>query len=246
MKILLVNDHTLIREGIRYFVEQLADDITILEADTCARVDALLREHPDVDIILFHARMPGSIAATAFAEVRDRRPSVRIVVLSASTAHSDVAFALEHGAMGYIPTTVSGQVLLGALRLVLAGGIYIPPELLGKDRQEDTVANTPEASDGSRIGRGPNASRPRYLTPRQTQVFALLASGKSNKTIARELDMAVGTVKTHVTAILKALNATNRTQAAAAAHRDEGFQPSIPATSRAYRTHGDWGGLAMQ
>jgi DNA-binding NarL/FixJ family response regulator len=245
MKILLVDDHTLFRERLRHFVAELGDGLTILEADSFAHAQALVQEHADVDIVLLRADEPGAAVAVTLAKLRDHRPSARVVVLSSSTTPSDVAFVLECGAVGYIPSTVPGQVLLGALRLVLAGGMYIPPEFLCETRRKNSAADVPATNNG-RTTSG-STTRMTYLTPRQAQVFAQLASGKSNKMIARELGMAIGTVKTHVTAILKTLHATNRTQAAAAAHRrGHDTHPAIPGRVQAYGIPRDWSRLPMR
>jgi DNA-binding NarL/FixJ family response regulator len=120
-----------------------------------------------------------------------------VVVLSASEQPDTVMRALDAGAMGFIPKTSSNQVLLGALRLVLSGGVYLPAEVLRRSPIQASAASYRDLG----------------LTQRQAQVLALMVQGKPNKIICRELALAEGTVKIHVTAILKALDVTNRTQA---------------------------------
>ena len=130
-----------------------------------------------------------------------------VIVLSASDDRLHVLQAVNLGAAGFIPKTSSSRVMLSALKLVLSGGVYLPPALLD---QGDHGNEPPAAKTGAE---GAAA----FLTPRQREVLALLGQGKSNKEIARVLNLAEGTVKLHVTAILKALNVNNRTRAVVAA-----------------------------
>jgi len=130
-----------------------------------------------------------------------------VVVLSAVGDRETILKTLDVGAMGFISKNSSSKVLLGALRLVLSGGVYLPPEVL---EQRSGGAPLPAAPSGERWQ---NALATLDLTERQLQVLKLVIQGKPNKIIARELNVAEGTVKIHVTAILKALNVGNRTQA---------------------------------
>ena len=133
-------------------------------------------------------------------------PELPVVVISASEDPDDVTRALDSGAMGFIPKSQSSQVMINALRLVLAGGVYLPPEMVRHARARTGVSGTPPPSM-------PTTYRDIGLTERQAQVLALLIQGKPNKLICRDLDLAEGTVKIHITAILKALKVSNRTQA---------------------------------
>jgi DNA-binding NarL/FixJ family response regulator len=143
------------------------------------------------------------------AELRDRYPAVAVAVLSGSTDRSDVIRALDLGALGYIPKTARREVMLGALRLVFSGSMYIPPEILGREELSSKYcAPTQPAIDLARVS--PDELG---LTERQIEVLTLLRQGKSNKAIARMLNLAEPTVKNHVTAILKAFKVTSRTEA---------------------------------
>ena len=139
-------------------------------------------------------------------ELRERYPATSIVMLSAFNDRDNVVRALDNGAAGFIPKTDSRDVLLGALRLVLAGGTYIPPEALIREPAGTAVVGSPPA------GKRPSPAE-LGLTERQVDVLALMMQGKSNKLICRALDLAEPTVKNHVSAILKALDVTNRTEA---------------------------------
>jgi DNA-binding NarL/FixJ family response regulator len=140
-----------------------------------------------------------------------------VVVLSSANDRASVAQALDQGAMGYIPKLSSNEVLVSALRLVLSGGIYIPPEILA--RWESPPADRQAAAASGRDSPPQRTPADVGLSERQAQVLRLLLEGKSNKIICRELDLAESTVKNHVTLILKALNVTSRTQAVIAAAR---------------------------
>lgn len=141
---------------------------------------------------------------TALKALRERHPAISVVVISASVDRESVKQALEAGAMGYIPKSSSNEVLKNALQLVLGGGVYIPPEFLGRNESAAPVVAP---------GIGTRAPAEIGLTERQAQILALLMRGEPNKVICRELNLAESTVKNQITAILKALNVTSRMQA---------------------------------
>jgi DNA-binding NarL/FixJ family response regulator len=209
MKVLLIDDHALIREALRGVVRELTGEAEILDAPDARQAIARLAEHPDLDMVLLDLGLPDRSGFELLAELRERHPSVSIVVLSASQGRDDIEKALERGALGFIPKSASREVMVGALKLVLSGGIYVPPEILAP-RQAVAVpapARSPAPPSAAELG----------LTARQMEVLKLMMQGKSNKAICRALDLAEPTVKNHVTAILKALKATNRTEAVIAA-----------------------------
>ena len=212
MKILIVDDHPLIREALRHVLPGLAADIRLYDASDCASGLALAEQHPDLDLALLDLTLPGCTGMSALQTFRAAQPALPIVVLSGFDDSETVIAALDHGAMGFIPKSSTNEVLLGALRLVLSGGIYVPRQAiageygLGTPRKEETPRRPQTPSD---IG----------LTERQTEVLTLMVQGKPNKEICRDLNLAEGTVKVHITAILKVLGATNRTQAVVAASR---------------------------
>ena len=204
MKVLVVDDHPLIREALRQVLRALDENIELVEAAGAPEAAAAAEKHGDLDLILLDLALPGADGFEVLRELRERHPSFPIVVLSA-TEHAEVVMrALDAGAMGFIPKTSSNELLLGALRLVLSGGVYLPAEVLR--RSPAPVLRSAPAAAGADC-------RDLGLTQRQAQVLALVIQGKPNKIICRELDLAEGTVKIHVTAILKALGVANRTQA---------------------------------
>jgi DNA-binding NarL/FixJ family response regulator len=202
VKILIADDHTLFREGMRHVLALLADDVEISEAGNCAQTLQAVEADGDLSLVLLDLNMPGRDGFAALETLAQRYPALPIVVLSGSEDRADMQRALDNGAMGFIPKSATAPVMLGALRLVLAGGVYVPPELV-----------QPGAGDG------PARSVDAGLTPRQVEVLARVIEGKPNKIIAGELGLTEATVKAHVTAVFKALNVSNRTQAARAAER---------------------------
>ena len=144
-------------------------------------------------------------------QVRAERADIPVVVLSANDERGNVLGAIDAGAMGFISKRSPTQVLVNALRLVLAGGVYVPTQALDGGISK----SLPVGDSFARASESPVVRTPADLglTERQADVLALLVQGKPNKTICRELDLAEGTVKTHITAILRALGVTNRTQA---------------------------------
>jgi DNA-binding NarL/FixJ family response regulator len=211
MKILIVDDHPLIREALRHVLTTLDGDLELSEAQNGAEALAAVEAKATLDLILLDLGLPDINGFDALASLRERRPETPVVVLSASEQPEMVMRAIDAGAMGFIPKTSSNQLLLGALRLVMSGGVYLPLEVL---RQH---SGTPEqalqrAAEARKQGNALSA-RDIGLTARQAEILALMIQGKPNKLICRELKIAEGTVKIHVTAILKALNVANRTQA---------------------------------
>lgn len=201
MKILIVDDHTLFRQGLCYVLNELGEQISILEASGFEQARQQVAANPDLDLVLLDLNMPGEDGFTALDTFTRTYPVMPVVILSASKRHSDIKRALDAGAMGYIPKDTTSTVMLNALRLVLSGGIYVPPDMAQQFELKQGVSNAP------------------ILTPRQLQVLAQIVQGQSNKVIASELNLAEATVKMHVTSIMKSLGVTNRTQAAMVAEK---------------------------
>ena len=203
MKILIVDDHALFREGLCHVLDALENEVNILEAADYDRAMQTITAHPDIDLVLLDLNMPGKDGFTALDTFSHLYPTLPVVILSASNQRSDVQRALDAGAMGYIPKDTTSSIMLSALRLILSGGIYVPPNIT----QADNLATSPENNQTN------------GLTPKQLQVLALLVQGYSNKDIAELMQLAESTIKMHVTAILKTLGVNNRTQAALAAEK---------------------------
>lgn len=212
MKVLVVDDHPLILEALKQVLRDLDPAIEIIEARDGRQALDQAQLHPDLSLILLDLTLPYMHGFDLIGELRAASPELPVVVLSATEDRDTVLRAINDGAMGFIPKSSKTEVLIAALRLVFSGGVYLPPSVftspaggaLSEPRQPHAAARTPRD-----IG----------LTERQAQVLALLVQGKSNKLICRALDLAEGTVKIHVTAILRALNVSNRTEALVAVSR---------------------------
>lgn len=206
MKILVVDDHPLILEALQQILQQLDGEIEVHAARTADEGRTLVAAHTDADLLLLDLHLPEASGLGLLSELRNDFPDVPIVVLSGHDRREDILQALDNGAMGFIPKCAASDIMLHALRLILSGGIYVPPEIF-LYRDADTRLN---ASMGMcDLG----------LTARQAQVFALMLRGKSNKVIGRELGLSEGTIKIHVAACLRALKVANRTQAIILASR---------------------------
>lgn len=241
VRILIADDHELFRDGLRLVLSELDPALEILEASSFDQAIARAEEPPGVDLALLDLVMPGMTWHEGLTALKRRLGETPLVVLTAAEDRRLVADAVRLGASGFIPKTSSGKVMIGALRLVLSGGVYLPPALL-EDKEVASLkqalplgSDNPEAlDDPERAGvRAPTST---LLTPRQREVLALLGQGKSNKEIARVLDLSEGTVKLHVTAILKALKVSNRTGAVVAAAR-LGFATQAEPASNGGQNH---------
>jgi len=207
VKILLVDDHALIRDALRYVLKELAEETVVLETGERRQAIRSIEEHPDIDLILLDLMLPDGDGLPMLAELRQLYSDIPVVVLSALQDRETVRKVFELGALGLIPKSAPRAVILGALRLIFAGGVYIPPEILAGDapppprlgQRSETVQPSP-----SDLG----------LSDREVEVLALVMQGKGNKAICRDLGVTEPTVKKHVSAVLKALNAANRTEAA--------------------------------
>lgn len=216
MKILIVDDHPLIRQALKEVLRELDPHVELVEAENGIEALELAVSTSGLNLILLDLTLPGRTGFEVLEDLRERHAEVPVVVLSATDARDAVMRALDAGAMGYIPKTSHNDALLAALRLVLAGVPYLPRSVLfdpatasahsGHALERDTNHPTVEPSA---IG----------LTHRQAEVLSRLVQGKPNKIICRELGLAEGTVKIHISAILKALNVHNRTQAVIAVTR---------------------------
>jgi DNA-binding NarL/FixJ family response regulator len=206
MKILIVDDHVLIRDALRGVLRELKHAAVFFEASDARKAASLIQANPEIELVLLDLNLPDRSGMDVLAELRERHPSISVVVLSASDDRDHVKRALDLGALGFIPKSAPREVMLSAFNLVFAGGIYVPPEILSRSH---AAKPAPSVSRPSAANLG--------LTERQVDVLVLMMQGKSNKAICRALDLAEPTVKNHVTAILKALKASNRTEAVIAA-----------------------------
>ena len=223
MDVLIVDDHPLVREALARALAQLGYDMRVFQAGSVAGALSELQAHPAMGFILLDLMLPDAQGTTALERLRQARPDVPAAILSAEDGRLTVLAAFAHGARGFISKRSSYAVLVNALRLVLAGHTYIPPEILHAEAVPPALASAAGRALEPRCADGDPG-----LTPRQMEVLALLAQGKPNKVISRELRLAEGTVKTHAAAIFRRLRVANRTQAVFAMNR-LGIKLALPA-----------------
>lgn len=211
MKILLVDDHPMVLEGMKALLRQLDDNVEVVTAQTGHSALELMSAQPSPSLTLLDITLPDMDGFVALRICREHHPLTPVVVLSASDRQADMQRALDEGAAGFIPKASPPAVVLSALRLVLAGGVYVPKELVTgtQPSPHGDALTVPVAS----------AQTAPQLTPRQGDVLRLLMDGRSNKDIGRSLGCCESTVKAHVTRVLRALGVANRTQAARAAEK---------------------------
>ena len=208
MNILLVDDHALFREGLKFLLRGLDTGVQLDEAGTCA--EALERAASrSYDLVLLDLKLPGRDGLDALAALREALPEVPVVVLSGEDDPPMIRATIQRGAMGFIPKASTPEVLVQALRLVLAHSVYLPPAAL----EGNEASTLPRAADP--VGRSDATLL--GITQRQLEVLRCVIQGKTNKVIARELDISDGTVKQHLSDVLLRLGVKNRTEAVYAA-----------------------------
>jgi DNA-binding NarL/FixJ family response regulator len=203
MKFLIVDDHALIREALHAVLKQLKREAVIFEASNGCQAVHIVEENPDISLILLDINLPDRDGFSVLRELRDRYATIAVIIISSSNDQDAVKRAFKLGALGFITKTTAREVMLNAIELVFSGGIYIPSEILEESTAPQRTNELATRESPRDIG----------LTDRQIEVLGLLMKGKSNKIIARTLNMAVPTVKNHITVVLKALNVTSRTEA---------------------------------
>ncbi|WP_418130498.1 response regulator transcription factor [Variovorax sp. 375MFSha3.1] len=224
MKILIADDHRLVIEAVKAKLSELEPGIEFVLAMS---VDELLAgATDDLDLALIDLNMPGADGQAHIDEIRQRHPAVPVIVLSGYEDPAIMRNALERGVLGFIPKAYSPDVMLSAVRLVLAGGVYVPPMMLtavppgivaGMAQQAGSEAMVRGTGGGGGGGTQTLEHLRSVLTERQVEVLQLLSQGKPNKLIGRSLGISEGTVKIHLAAIFRALNVRNRTEAVVAA-----------------------------
>ncbi|MCL2830955.1 MAG: response regulator transcription factor [Betaproteobacteria bacterium] len=202
LRILIVEDHALVREGLAQTLYRLDDEVEILEAGSGAEAQGLLERAGVIDLLLLDLALPGEDGFQFLLKLRRNCPEIPVVIVSAYDDAITIRRALRQGASGFVPKAYSGERLLAALEAVLEGEIYTPEY---RPSQNGSPAMLPFGGYISAQDFG--------LTERQSEVLALVVRGCSNRDIADRLGMGEGTVKSHINAIFKALNVSNRVQA---------------------------------
>ncbi len=218
LKILVIDDHALVREGLCQVLKGLDEDVDVLQAGNCTQGFAIAHDHPDLDLVLLDYHLPDMTGLVALGVFGMRHPELPIVMLSGSANMQIMRHVLQAGASGFVTKSGLSDELLLAVRQVLDGGEYLPPGL------DETGGVPPPMPEDARIG----------LTQRQDLVLRELLDGRSNREIADTMSISEETVKSHVAAILRHFNVQNRTQAVVAAARS-GYSasPRQPPSNRA-------------
>ncbi len=218
MKILIADDHELFLKGLEFILEQNLQNITITTAQDYTEIFSILEQDKDFDLIITDLAMPGANWLTAINKIHNLLPETPIIIISAVFDKELLQQTLDIGVAGYIPKTANNNLIISAINLVLAGGMYIPHELLYStkpqtfptEKQKEYI--TP-LKNLEKITETQTDETKKGLTERQIDIVKCIAEGLSNKQIAYKLNLTEGTIKVHITIILKLLNVKNRTSA---------------------------------
>lgn len=202
MKILIIDDHTLFRSGMVHLLEDLQPQPQIVESHSLKNAQEYLLGGLKVDLVLLDLRLGDTVGLDGLTALRKDIPDTPIIVLSAELDPLVIHRCIELGAMGFITKCSTHDELLGAIRLIIAGGIYLPAAV--RDSQHAPANHGSRPSDIALLT---------SLSKRQREVLTLLVQGKPNKSISTQMDISQNTVKAHLTAIFRVLGARNRTEA---------------------------------
>lgn len=219
MKILLADDHTLFRDALIQYLERAEPDMRITLAKDYHEAEKTLERDAFFSLIILDLRMPGMNGLKGLQTIREKHPELRVALMSGVAAPEDVQAAIEMGAVGYFPKTLSGKALLQAIQLVLSGEHFIPIDQRTNRVMPSHYADAPNAITSISVGGSRKEGKIKTLqdiklTPRENEVLQYLMDGASNKDIAEDLGLQVVTVKLHVRGICRKFSAKNRTQAA--------------------------------
>lgn len=205
MKVLLVDDHPLFRQGLKFILDDLHSELEFFEAGDFSKAVGF-DDGADFDLILLDYHLAGEVSEHAsLVAIREAYPSAAIVVLSSEDDPQIILSAVDSGASGFIPKSSTPEILMAALKLVLAGGVYLPPEAYHLAPKTSVAPEPPTPVQGNTLLS--------LLSERQAETLMAAIRGKPNKIIARELGIAEGTVKAHLSAAFRLLDVKNRTEA---------------------------------
>ncbi len=202
MKILIVDDHGLVREGLQAILSRSELGAQCVEAWDAVTLWSQLQQHADIELVLMDIQLPETSGLNLLADITQKFPHLPVIMLSADHDAGIVQHSLEQGARGFLPKSSLNQVLVSAIRLVASGGVYVPPEALQKPAIRSVPPEPLAVANVATLG----------FTARQSEVLGLLLQGMSNKQICRALDLAEPTVKIHVRGILRTLGVSSRAE----------------------------------
>ena len=205
-QIVIADDHALVRGGLELVVKMAVPISDIFQTNSFDETLKVLSDEPSIDLLLLDLMMPGMDSEKSIKNITNNYPGVPIVIVSVKEDFDSIHMAISSGASGYIPKTSLPEVTISAINLVLSGGVYIPPHVLNSkiDTAKEQLVDQSNTSNSTKI-----------LSKRQEEVLNLIKIGKSNQSIATELNLTIPTIKMHVSAIFKKLDVKNRTEAVA-------------------------------
>jgi DNA-binding NarL/FixJ family response regulator len=201
MKILIVDDHTLFRSGMVHLLQSLSPQPVVVESEDLTSAVEILISQSDVDLVLLDLKLSDAVGVDSLLKLRKQAPDTSIIVLSGEQDPIVIRRCIDHGAMGFITKSATHDELLNAIRLIIAGGIYLPREVMANAIHS---RNPEERTDVALLA---------SLSDRQREVLTYLLQGKPNKTISSKMEISQNTVKAHLSAIFRTLGARNRTEA---------------------------------
>ncbi len=219
MRLLIADDHTLFRDALVQYIERAEDHSSVSVSKDFNEVYSILKEDQSYDLVLLDFRMPGMNGLQGLKKIKENFPNSKVALMSGVAEPEDVKAAMDLGAVGYFPKTLSGKALIKAIQLVLTGEKFIPidsdtveimPSYYGDEKRVNFIHSNYNGSGEGSIDGAEDVN----LTPRETEVLGYLAKGASNKEIANALGLQVVTVKLHIRGICTKLEANNRTHAA--------------------------------
>ncbi|WP_116474364.1 response regulator [Zobellella maritima] len=214
MKVLLADDHELIRKGLRQLIEYHLAELNVQESASLPATMARLSDDADISLVLLDLHLPGAIGLEGMKQLLSHFPGVAIVLVSSDDTPETIITAIRQGASGYIPKSTCNQVLIKALELVIAGGVYLPPHIL----QSGNTGSPPTTYADSLAPDRPELTG---LTRTQHRILGLLAQGLGNREIADQSGLALQTVKNQVSRILHVLQLESRAAVAAYMNRQQ-------------------------
>jgi DNA-binding NarL/FixJ family response regulator len=225
MNILIADDHALVRQGLRQLLADdelglpnTASDLNFLEADGFdAALEVLATK--GADLLLIDLSMPGMAGASSLRALREAHPATKIVVITGWEDRATMLDCLGAGVHGYVPKSFATDQIVKAIEVILSGGVYVPSEIANLNAAEAASHNGSTGKDKPSAPLPPVVPGLARFTKRQLDVLQLLGQGRSTKEIARALELSEGTVKVHLAAIYRGLNARNRTEAVALASK---------------------------
>jgi DNA-binding NarL/FixJ family response regulator len=220
MQILVADDHKLVRDGLKPFLQELDPGVEILDAATLGEAMKAIEDSPGIGLVLLDLMMPGMDGLSGLQQIKARLPETPVVIVSGYSSRDHVVSAVQAGAAGFIPKTVSGTAMVNALRLVLSGEKYLPSSTFFEDSGNQTAA--PAAPKPA--GAPPPFDR---LSRREGEILAQLVEGRTNKEIAIALSLQEITIKVHLRNVYRKIGAANRAQAVRIALQSGWVMPEV-------------------